>query len=167
MKKLLRSVSSDPLIDVFIRPEKKNNITHSCGTTNRPCGVTGPVWLVNMNLLHHNAKLSHLCNPNWHSINRQFFDCSRWHRMNVIPGKVGVSKPKVGKILQTMYKKKKKQEAERVPLAVWRSSSDGEQQEYVKPCPHWLSCVSVRSCRLPEDGYRTVALQVLQHFHCL
>lgn len=28
------------------------------------------LWLVNMK--HHNAKFSHLCNPNRHSINRQF-----------------------------------------------------------------------------------------------
>lgn len=36
------------------------------------CDVTGYVWLVNMNLLHHNAKFSHPCDPNWHSINWQF-----------------------------------------------------------------------------------------------
>lgn len=36
------------------------------------CDVKGYVWLVNMNLLHHNAEFSHLCDPNRHSINMLF-----------------------------------------------------------------------------------------------
>lgn len=53
----------------------KKNFIHGREMTNRLvclCEVTGYVRWVNMNLLHHNAKFSHLCNPNRHSIKRQF-----------------------------------------------------------------------------------------------